>query len=39
MSVIVNVRANSPISVGPQRATVSASITPGASAPPEFGHY
>ena len=30
-SVIVNVRANSPISVGPQCATVSASITPGRS--------
>ncbi len=30
-SVIVKVRANSPISVGPQCATVSASITPGAS--------
>ncbi len=28
-SVIVSVRANSPISVGPQCATVSASITPG----------
>lgn len=31
MSVIVNVRANSPIKVGPQCATVSASITPGLS--------
>ncbi len=31
MSVIVNVRANSPTSVGPQCATVSASITPGLS--------
>ena len=30
-SVIVKVRANSPISVGPQCATVSASITPGSS--------
>jgi hypothetical protein len=30
-SVIVSVRANSPISVGPQCATVSASITPGRS--------
>lgn len=30
-SVIVRVRANSPISVGPQCATVSASITSGAS--------
>ncbi|MDP7729456.1 MULTISPECIES: hypothetical protein [Mycobacterium] len=28
--VIVSVRADSPISVGPQCATVSASITPGA---------
>ena len=28
-SVIVRVRANSPIRVGPQCATVSASITPG----------
>lgn len=28
-SVIVNVRANSPTKLGPQCATVSASITPG----------
>ncbi|WP_244896027.1 hypothetical protein [Mycobacterium asiaticum] len=28
--VVVSVRADSPISVGPQCATVSASITPGA---------
>lgn len=32
-SVIVRVRANSPIRLGPQCATVSASITPGTWAP------